>query len=435
LVPASTNYATSTAPADQYLGATTATFVGAWGACALFIQSIPLLDLTLVGNLLRVIHAVVGIGLAALLLPRIIRALSGIEAVILLLYVGLVVFAGLHTFFLGETTSAYSVLRLVFMPVLAYVISKSLDSAEAIHRYLAIFYFICLVSAIQAVAAFAGEFLGYRSWGTISLTGGSFPMSWYGLLGGGFRFRTNFYFSEPSHYSHILIPALFYALETRRRVGAVIIYAGLLTTGALISIAATGAVIVLYCLRRGRVFPLLVFLPAVAYAASPQIRILMNFAFQLLNRDPSAGDKIAGYSYAFSILQDHPLGLGLIDIFDVNVLYPASGGIAQLLIWFGILALPFVFVITGYLTWEALAPKTDHWSSAIAFGLLGSCIATIGHEPWLKYWMIFMLGALVTYGRIARSRRRASRYADPIAFIRPAPPVPPRGPQTAGFAG
>lgn len=227
-------------------------------------------------------------------------------------------------------------------------------------------------------------------------------LSWYGLLGGDvWNNRTNFYFSESTHFAQFLFPGIAYALANRRMLGTAILLAGFATTFS----AFAGMVLAAYLLvwyvfysknsERFVVFAFVVVLVGLGYEYVSATEFLFE---RLFHRDHSIDDKMNTYVVALQELSNHPLGVGPFTASqfygeDVNT----SGGIFSWVVWFGWLAFPALFALLYSLASCARSMGRDRLLVSMSLCLLFMTVATISHGPLPKYYMVFFYGLLFRY--------------------------------------
>ncbi|WP_445678492.1 hypothetical protein [Radicibacter daui] len=391
------------------VSATSARWVAIWGVAAISLSNMPILEFTLPGAAIRLGMIAAGLLLLALNSNRILRGFGAIEAAVLLTFLVISLVAALMPLFLGRNPDIGATMKLMFLILLAYALPKAMTTPQEIERYLRLFYLVVLIAAAQAILSFGAFLIGLRHIGEINIamgnSDGRYILGWYGLLGAsqGTTPRTNFYYSEPSHFGHILIIGLAYALATRRHFGALIIGVGLLTTIGLTAISASVLLVGLFVVRYGRlVRGLLILAPlGIGVAMASGFILHSNLLYSILFRQHSAADKISSIFFILEHLETHPLGIGLTTA-DAT-LYPGinlTNGILQYTIFYGVMAIPIVAAIYSFIAWRGLIRPTSELSGIMTMAMLPLLVATVFHGPHLKYWMVFLLSALVSYTRM-----------------------------------
>jgi hypothetical protein len=383
---------------DRAIGLAAAAF----GAATPFLNNMPIIDATAAG--LVVSFALIGVGMVLVVwgFPTIGARLAPGERLFLAGFLAAVTLASLAGLASGVNPEPATLIKLIVLSTLLYFAAKLLQDSDGVDRYLRWFYYLCVFAAVQAIVAAVVGVLGLRQIGLIDLSGGGdrYVLSWWGLLGGdNGSFRTNFYFSEPSYFAQMLIPAIFFAYATKRWLGVAILLVGLMTTVAFSSSIAFLFGFTVLILRRGLGLASL----TIAAIGAAVILGALNFLadnrliyVQLFVRGKSVADKFEVTQLTLSHLADYPLGIGAVDLHNRYGAYVnTANGMFDLAAQLGFPGLVCIFSIGLYLAYLVFRPGGNREVAAIAIGLGSLILAGATHGPFLKYFAIFMLSALV----------------------------------------
>ena len=387
-----------------------------WGLCLLFITQVPVLEVSLPGIFLRYLILAGAVMLLIVNLPRILPSLGLFEVSVIGYFILAITISSAAGIWSGFPPDLVTFIKFLILNVFIYFIARSLDSKRSIEIFLHIYYLLALISAFQGIMALVADYWGIRQLGVIPITDGGldsapYSLTWYGLLGGDVgNFRTNFFFSESSYFAHFLFPAIGYALAKEKRVGLFVLIAGLLSSFSAAALIALVGFLSLWSLRFLKLRSMLCFFIGIVVITAPlAMYFTQNESVYLLltDRTYSINDKMYTYQVAFQWLLEHPLGSGLIDTDDYfGLAVNTSGGLFNYIIWFGWLAWPFVFMVTGSLLVTGLIARHDHLYSGMALSMFFLCVASISHGPLIKYYMVFFLGLCASYWSI-----RCGRYS------------------------
>jgi MFS family permease len=399
--------------------------VAIFGALTPVLSNMPVFDDNPLGNVLRLGLALGGIAFILANLARVMRNITGVEWLALTYFIFAIAIATVNAFIEGYGADPYYVAKMLVISLDVYLASKLLDSVKAIELYYRLFFCVAVFAGIQATIGVVATFFGVRNLYLVEVSTdpiNSVELAWGGLLGSaGGDFRQAFYFSEPGYFAQLLLPAFAYALARRRVVGSVLIGFGSL--GAFATGTAAAAVLALLLpLRFGRwrsALGLLIVCGVAAYVVSSAVGHSELLHFTTVNRTRSAYIKLQSLDVGLRVLAEHPFGLGLIDTTVFRGQFDPGPGITMMILQFGVLQLPLLVLIGGYLAYKSLISPPSAVAGAIALGMLGTMAAALVLGPIMKYWLIFLLGAVVTHMRIlANEQRRPSANRENAFFPR-----------------
>lgn len=397
-----------------------------------FVSLSPVFDFTLLGSATRGVTVVLLVYLFCNRFNAALRALSPKEKAFFI-YMGLVgvvsTVAGLAS---GRYADPAMMAKFFILQLMIYFVAISINTAEQIRKILHLYYLLCLFAAIQAILAGGAEFLGIRQLGEIPIDDGRaefvYNLSWFGLLGGDIdNGRTNFYFSESTHFAHFLFPGIAYALGTRKHLG---LFALLLGFATSFSGIATGALLLMLLLwvLRGRDTKTLIlsvtFFTVVAVALNIYIDMNEEFSMRLFRREDSATDKLLTYLTAWIELQKYPLGVGVFNSPEhFGALINTSGGLFNWLVWFGWLSVPAVTAMLWAVLKCGFSTRKDPLLTALGIGMFCLSLGTLSHGPLPKYFMIFFYGLMFRYRALTQPVFAAKPKPAPLAPAERAPAI------------
>lgn len=390
-----------------------------WGVMLLpFLFRVPILDYTFAGSVIRGIIVALTVMLAFL---RINMALKNMTTG-MKLYIGYMFAIGTLSMIIGLYYGRYAdpsqFAKFYILQILIFVVGLSYNDRTEIETVFRWFYYIGLFAAIQAIAALVSDYFGIRQFGEIEIdrVGGDYRymLSWYGLLGGDvWNGRTNFYFSESTHFAHFLFPGIAYAMGTRRLIGMSILLAGFVTTFAgFAGFILTFYLFVwffLYARNKDRitVAVILTVLFGFAYLYSTSDESLL---IRLFSREQSLDDKQYTYTFALTELFERPYGVGP---FDTSEFYGdevnTSGGLFGWIVWFGWLGFPAIFILLWSLLRCSFGQRKEFLLISMSLGLFFLSLATFSHGPLPKYYMVFLFGLLFRYSYLIKQSEMGSR--------------------------
>lgn len=371
-----------------------------------FLSLSPVTDFTLLGNSVRIITITI---LVIVFVARLNRSLGALSNSEILFFAYMAAIGGVSTVF-GILANRYAepsmMAKFFLLQLLIYFVAISIRTLSSIKKILYLYYLLCLFASVQAILALAAEFLGVRELGAIGIDDGRaeyhYQLSWFGLLGGDVgNGRTNFYFSEATHFAHFLVPGIAFALGMRKYWGLGLLLGGFASTFS----GAASAILLVYLLvwvfRASDIRALIAIIVffAVGYALlDVYVNLDEGFNQRLFNRESSVEDKALTYLAAFQALMEHPFGLGVFntpDFYGISV--NTSGGLFNWIVWFGWLSVPAVGVLLTALLYVGLRSRDDPILASLGFGMFFLSLGTFTHGPLPKYYMVFFYGLLFRY--------------------------------------
>jgi hypothetical protein len=374
--------------------------------CLPFLSDVPALDYTLIGNLLRALGVAGVVFFACWNAKTALKNIPGsmVWFVFYMLLIGVV--STVSGVFYDRYVDLSQVLKFYVLNVCLLLVAMSYGCRGEIEKIFKWYYLLCLFAACQAVAALLADHMGIRQFAEIAIDRGDsdyhYMLSWYGLLGGDvWNNRTNFYFSESTHFAQFLFPGIAYSLAYRKTIGAAILLAGFATTFSAFAGMALGAYLLVWYVfysknsERFLLFTFAVILVGLGYVYVSSTEFLFE---RLFERDHSILDKLNTYAVALQELSNHPLGVGP---FTASQFYGegvnTSGGIFSWVVWFGWLAFPALFALLYSLVSCARSKGRDRLLVSMSLCLFFMTVATISHGPLPKYYMVFFYGLLFRY--------------------------------------
>lgn len=391
-----------------------------------FISLSPIFDFTLPGSAARGVTILL---LAYFFFSRLntsLRNLSAIERLFFLYMGGIGMVSTIAGLLAGRYADPAMMAKFFILQLMIYFVAISINSVEQIRTILRLYYLFCLAAAIQSILAGGAEILGIRQFGEIPINDGRaeyyYNLSWFGLLGGDIdNGRTNFYFSESTHFAHFLMPGIAYSLGTGRRWGLITLLLGF---AASFSGIATGALLLMLLMwvLRGRDITTLIFSVAFFVIAGVLLNSYLGMddeiSLRLFQRESSAVDKILTYYTAAMELEKNPLGVGVFnssEYFGESI--NTSGGVFNWLVWFGWLGVPAILAMLWSILRCGFSHKDQPLLTAMGIGLFCLSLGTFSHGPLPKYFMIFFFGLLFRHRALIRAEtrtRKATTLATPI---------------------
>ncbi len=397
-----------------------AQLAAAWGACAVVLSNMPIMDATAYGFAVKILLTFAGVVLIAANWRRVFDNLDGGEFAGLTLYGAMCFAASLNAVIGEQDFSFYQLVKLLFLNLVVFLVAKLLDSREAIQTYLrwfmAVVYLSCAQSLVSVFAAAGGMHTALTV--TIASAGPTFAdvkLAWLGLLGrSSSDMRSAFYFSEPAYYGQLLVVGLALAIASERRIR--VAFVGMALASSIAIASWGGAAIALVMIfgrfggwRQAIVIGVVGLIGAVAfvYVLAPNLSFIDHFVLGKFKEGGSGSDKSIAFLEVLNYIAQHPWGIGMTNLVALDETINAASSVVQLLLFFGLLTLPFLFGVSVVSAWQGLIRPSSKYSGTIWMGLIGAMIATGTAGPLLKYWMVFLLSALLTLRRIELGERRA----------------------------
>lgn len=388
-----------------------------------FMSQVPILEETSLGVVIRFLAIALLVILAFTRTTFIAANSRSVDFYIFfyMLLVGLV--SALSGLAYGFSSEPIMAIKFYVLQGLIYFLALSLRTLNSIEKFLSLYYKVCLIAAIQSILAITMEYLGLRHIADYSLLisqeGVQYNLNWYGLLGGDVgNGRTNFYFSESTHYAHFLFPGIIYALIKARYAALGVLIAGFASTFAAAASLALFSFLTMWILRHFDIrtsvitiaFLLLSFWLTSVYANMDQ-----DFFVRLTNRDLSIADKLFTLQYAYEAIQERPFGVGVFDTADYfGYRLNTSSGLFRWIIWFGVLGIPVLLFILSALVVINLKSGKHLRLAGLSLGVAFMIGATISHGPMPKYFMIFFLGIVVRWNRIVSETRIKDKFQSSV---------------------
>lgn len=398
-----------------------------WAIVApLFLTQMPIVNDTGPGHIIRLLLLVGIVALVVMRLNALAARVSTAEKLMLAALPLLTLCSTLSGLVLGYAPDPGEILKFVALDIACFAVGRCVADARNAVRLVEVYYWICIVAALQGCVAIALDTVGMRQMHAIPLyveADRRYFLPWFGLLGGDVgNLRTNFYFSESTYFAQMLIPAIAYALVSRRWIGFGVLVVGLGTTSSASGAAGMAGVVLLLTLRmRIPLWLIAMFVVGAGIAAYVVLHLLEGSTalFTLLDRGKSVSDKLESFQFIVNQLRLHPFGVGPVNANDTfGTLVNTSNGLLQLLVLHGVLAAPFIAVLLGALAWYGVIAPRGPVSAALAVGLLGAAASGITHGPLLKYYALTLFGLMLVIADAEAGATAGTRApADP-----PAPP-------------
>ena len=406
-------------PSRRFAGAISAPGLAAvYGILTPFMANMPLFDSNPIGNVIR--YAIVGSGfvLIGANLKRLTANLRGGEILLLVFFLVTVFFEVGNAFATGYVADPYSAAKMILISLDVYLVAKLLDSRAAFERYMALYCALALVASIQVVASVLADYFHVRRIMMINVStvpGEPVLLGLGGLLGTimGGDFRSCFYFSEAGYFGQFLLPAFAYAFQTKRNWSMAVMalaFIGSLSTAA-VPIAAL--IILILTVRFGRFKSALIVLTGIVVVAIPVVYLLDHTSLAIFTEQSKTGsytDKASSLIKAYEIFRNNVLGVGMVDLNEFLLFFDPAPGVIMMMLQFGVLQLPLLLIIWGYLFYFGVVRPPDRASAATALGIGAAMGAALILGPIMKYYTIFMLSALITQIRIVTGERNATDF-------------------------
>lgn len=385
-----------------------------WAALLLpFVSQAPLFEQTTLGSIIRYLTIGLVVVFATLRAKSIRRNLTGFEGVLIayLYIIGMIsFFAGVGEGFSGDPIA---LAKFFVLQPLIYLLALSLNRIEDVDRFFCLYYRLCLFASVQGILALLFEYMGIRAFLDFPLfvndDGVAYNLSWFGLLGTDVgNGRTNFFFSEATHFAHFLFPGVAYALAKKKYVSTAVLLGGFASTFTGAASMAMAGFLIFWTLRHLELKMALWFL----CIGVPGVWMLGNYAnmdqdffVRLMVRDTSIGDKLLTLDYAITELLNKPIGVGVFNTADhYGQALNTSSGLFRWIIWFGFLGLPFWLITFSSLMIMNFKAQSVHEVATYSLMTVFMIGATISHGPLPKYYMIFILGVIFRYHRLCSGR-------------------------------
>jgi hypothetical protein len=275
---------------------------------------------------------------------------------------------------------------------------------------------LALIASVQVIASVFADYFHIRRIFLVPVsTNPDNPvfLGLGGLLGTimGGDFRSCFYFSEAGYFGQFLLPAFAYAFQTHRNWSIAIMSLAFLGSLSTAAIPIAVLIILIMILRFGRLKSALVVLGGLAIMTILALYLLDNTSLSIFVQQDKTGSyhgKLASLIAAHEIFQRHALGIGMIDLNIFKGRLDPAAGIIMMMLQFGVVQLPLLIMVGAYLFYFGFIHPADRISAATALGIGAAMGAALILGPIMKYYTVFMLGALVTYVRIAKGENRAA---------------------------
>ncbi len=390
-------------------------FVAYWGALLLpFLSLSPVTDFTQVGNALRGFTLVLLVIFFAARVQKSLNLLTDAEKLFFLYVLAVGIVSTIAGAVAGRHVELEMTVKFFLLQPMIFLVARSFTSTPSICNVFYLYYLLCLLASLQGIAATGAEFLGLRQLGEIPIDDGradyKYNLSWFGLLGGDVgNGRTNFYFSEATHFAHFLFPGIAYAVGTKRYIGFVLLMGGFATTFSGAASLALIGFLVTWLIRgsdiRGVVVTVLVFLVGWCMI-DVYVNLDDGFYERMFDRAHSVEDKTLTYLIALKELFEHPFGVG---VFNTPAFYGGlvntSGGLFNWIVWFGWLSFPAILTLLWSLIKCSFNRSGDPLLTMMSLGMFFLAIGTFSHGPLPKYFMIFFIGLLFQYRALRLTTR------------------------------
>ncbi len=306
----------------------------------------------------------------------------------------------------GNMFNLDSIIKFYVLNFLIYIVAKSFISIKEIKHFFNLYYWICLIASTQAVLAMIAEYVGIRDLWQIPISDGRqdyrYYLSWGGFLGGDVgNGRTNFYFSEATHFAHFLFPSIAYALGLKRWLGLIVLLAGFASTFSGAASFALLAFIIIWSFSYATLkdkFLLFALSGIGCLVLYLYVNLDPDFYRVMFDRKTSILDKLTTYHFLYFSILIEPFGRS---IFETSSYFAGvintSPGLFNLGIWFGIWALPPISVVLWALYKSSFLEVSDALFKTMCLGLFFLTVATFSHGPTPKYFMVFFYGCLMRY--------------------------------------
>jgi hypothetical protein len=398
-------------------------FATVYGMLTPFLANMPVFDSNPLGNLIRYFFAAAGLITIAFNFRRVTKNLLGAETLLLGFFVVTILFEVGNAYLTGYVADPYSAVKTIIITVDVYLVAKLLDSKAAVERYMALYCILAVVASIQVIASVFADFFHLRRILMINVsTDPAHPtfLGLGGLLGTimGGDFRSCFYFSEAGYFGQFLLPAFAYAFQTKRYWSLVVMALAFLGSFSIAALPMAALIILILMLRFGRVGSALIIISGITLSG---LLVLDAFnatelaIFAAQDKTGSFQDKYYSLSMAYDIFRNNPLGLGMIDITQFGDRLDPAAGVIMMVLQFGVVQIPLLLMIAGFLFYRGIIVPANDKAAAMALGIGAAMTAALILGPIMKYYTIFMLGALVIYVRIVNGERQNSSVCSSLA--------------------
>lgn len=370
-----------------------------------FISQMPITDFTVIGNIFRAITVLFSFIIAIKFFDQIKSSISGP----LIVGYGLLVAHSLLMNVFGSTGDMESVYGIADISILLkwYFLTPAFfilgifvsDSGQAI-KLIRWFSWVAIFASCQAVVALICDSIGTRDLNEIFIDDGvqenNYRISWYGLLGGNTgNGRSNFYFSESTHFCHFLFIGFMYCLWSRRKIGLSIITLGIIST-----FSATGCFLALvglslWLLRKRSWITFLWFGGTIILGSLLVDRFVrddQSFSVRLFDRENSWSDKFASLNYAVESVKKMPLGYGVRGLSLSGQGINTAPGVFNWILWYGLVGIIIIIAAISWLAFNTVSglSRGGFMTSLCLILVLGA----ISHGPLPKYYVAVLLGVL-----------------------------------------
>lgn len=390
------------------------TFVGAFFVP--FLSQVPITSFTSYGQIYRMLGIILIFILCLLNKKNIVKNITIHEIQLFYYLICIECIGAIIGLYYYIDPDIFMVCRFLFLNVFIYLLGRSYTSAANIERGLNIFYKISVVAALTGIAALTAEYYDIRRlYAFILETNADAPycLTWYGLLGGDVgddgNGRSNFFFSEATHFAHYLFPGIAYALSTKRYFGLVILLVGFITTfSALGSLALAGMIFLILLKSKEKtvyLITLMLSLLVIVPLLDKYINKSNDLRGSLFSRSGSFEDKLNSAKQALKILHEKPLGIGIVQsdkLFQSSV--NTAPGFFNWILWFGWLGIIFVVFIISLLVIKMTQCRTNIILFSLTACIFFLFIGTLSHGPSPKYYLSLLFGMMIRLQQLKRQQ-------------------------------
>lgn len=386
-----------------------------------FLSQVPILSFTIAGNACRHLGILLIFSLCLLKQKTIIKNLTRGEILFIWYLLSIEFIGALSGLYYNLYPDILMVFRFFFLNLFCYLIARSFDSIESLEKAFDLFYKVNLIAAITGILALVAEYYDCRRMYEIFIqtdSDSTYRMTWFGLLGGDVgddgNGRSNFIFSESTHFAHFLLPGIAYAMATKRYIGLVILLAGFLTTFSLSASIMAAGMICLILVKSKKQIIYLVFLILGYIVIMPVFDIYLNrsedFRSRILDRKDSAESKGVSLESSIKILHEKPFGVGVVQTDKMfGPLINTSPGYFSWILWFGWLGICTLAIIFLFLTLNLMQTNYNMILLSISACTLFLFLGTLSHGPTPKYYLSYLLGMLIRLNQIKRQQHISAR--------------------------
>jgi hypothetical protein len=389
-------------------------FAAVYGMLTPFLANMPLFDSNPLGNLIRYGFAAVGLIIIAFNFRRVTQNTLGAETLLLGFFVLTVLFEVGNAYFTGYVADPYSAVKTIIITADVYLVAKLLDSKAAVERYMALYCMLAVAASFQVIASVFADFFHLRRLLMVNVSTDPANPTFLGLGGllgtimGG-DFRSCFYFSEAGYFGQFLLPPFAYAFQTKRYWSLVVMALAFLGSFSIAALPMAALIILILMLRFGRVKSALIIISGITLIGLSLFYALNATELAIFIQQDKTGsfqDKYYSLSMAYDIFKNNPLGLGLIDITQLGDRLDPAAGVIMIVLQFGVVQIPLLLMIASFLFYRGIIVPANDKAAVMALGIGAAMTAALILGPIMKYYTLFMLGALVTYVRIVVGERR-----------------------------